>query len=278
MARPIWKGGISFGLVYIPVTVFSAEQSSDLHFHLLDNRNHARIRYQKINEQTRKEVPWNNIVKGYEFEKNHYVIIEDAEFEKTASQHPQVVDIQSFVDQKSLGSVYFEKPYYLVPSKQGEKAYVLLRETLLRTKKIAIAKVLIKTKEYLSAVIPYQNSLILNILRFPEEIRNSKEFDLPEAGMKSYKITPKEWSLAEQLVKAMSTPWDPKNYKDESHEIMMKWIDAKIKKRKSVTAPTLEKREQKSNLIDFMTALKKSIEAKESKKSARKKVKTKTAR
>src|SRR5207302_10301258 len=137
---------------------------------------------------------------------------------KTASQAPQVVDIQSFVDQKSLPSVYFEKPYYLVPTKQGEKAYVLLRETLLHTKKIAISKVLIRTKQYLSVVMPYQNSLVLNLLRFPEEIREPAQFSMPEVGMKTYKITQKELALAEQLVKTMSASWDPKEYKDESHE------------------------------------------------------------
>ncbi len=269
MARPIWKGGISFGLVYIPVTLFSAEQASHLHFHLLDSRNNARIRYQKINEQTGKEVPWEKIVKGYEFEKNNYIIIEESEFEKTASQSPQVVDIQSFVDQKSLPSVYFEKPYYLVPTKQGEKAYVLLREILLHTKKIAISKVLIRTKQYLSVVMPYENSLVLNILRFPEEIREPGEFSMPEAGTKKYKITQKELALAEQLVKTMSGHWDPKEYKDESHEILMKWIEKSIKKRKSVLSPIADKKDLKNkkvNLIDFMTVLKKSIKDKEEQK------------
>lgn len=259
MARPIWKGGISFGLVYIPVTLFSAEHSSTLPFHLLDKRNHARIRYQRINEQTGKPVPWENIVKGYEFEKDHYILIEESEFEKTASESSQVVDIQSFVDHQSLDSVYFEKPYYLVPSKQGEKPYILLRETLIRTNKVGIAKVLIRTKEYLSVVIPYQNSLVLNLLRFPEEIRKPQEYSIPTSGLKSYKLGPTELKLAEQLVKAMSTSWDPKNYRDESHALLTQWIDAKIKKKKVIASPKTEKKRQDNHLIDFMTILKKSI-------------------
>lgn len=268
MSRPIWKGSISFGLVSIPVTLYSAEKDSVIHFKLLDNRNHARIHYQRINEETGKEVPWNDVVKGYEFEKENYVVLDEKDFEKIATENTRLVEIEDFIDQKSLDPVYFEKPYYLVPSKSGQKGYALLHQTLQRTKKIGIAKVMIRTRQYLAAVLPYKNALILNTLRFVSEIRTPKEYDIPESDLKNHKVSPKEIQMAELLVKSMSSKWDPKKYHDKNHEILETIIEAKIHKGKSVTPHKIfrKSKQPKGKLIDFMELLKQSIKEKDKRK------------
>lgn len=273
MARPIWKGNISFGLVYIPVSLCSAEKpSSELHFHLLDKRNHNRVRYERVNVSTGKEVPWEEIEKAYEFEKGNYVVVDQKELEKTAYENSQTVELENFVDKDAVNSLYYIKPYYLIPTKQGEKGYVLLRETLERTKKIGIAKVVIRTRQHLAAIIPYKNVLVLNLIRFSNEVRDIDEFSIPTGDLKSYKVSPKEIEMAEKLIKSMSLKWNPKKYRDENRELLHKWIQHKVKHGKAVsTGETAEeskprKTKKTAEVIDFMSLLKKSIENKDIKK------------
>ncbi len=262
MARPIWKGTISFGLVNIPVTLFSATSHTALNFHLLDKRNHARIQYERINAVTKKEVPWHEIVKAYEFEKGNYVIVDEKELEKTIAENTQTVEIENFIDQKSLDPIYYEKPYFLVPTKQGEKGYVLLREILKREHKVGIVKVVLRTREYLAALLPYKNCLVLNILRYYKEINPIEELNLT-TDIKQYKITSKEIDMAEQLVVSMTEKWDPRKYHDKNRELLKNWIQKRIKKHKSITAPLAEKTKgDKGQVIDFMTLLKKSLHEK----------------
>jgi DNA end-binding protein Ku len=262
MSRPIWKGHITFGLVNIPVVLHSAEKNFDLHFRLLDSRNHARVRYEKVNEETGEEVPWQDIVKGYEYEEGRYVVLGDEDFQKVAVEVNKSVEIESFVDGEQIGYVYFDKPYYLVPDKKGEKGYVLLREVLQRSKKVGIAKVVIRTRQYLAALLPEGNVLVLHLLRFHQEIRDTAQLEIPGPNIKSYKITDKELSLAQQLVDSMSTEWQPKLYHDDYRDALMKWIEKKAKTAGHPVAASRQKEEQGSRgkVIDMMGLLKKSVQ------------------
>lgn len=263
MTRPIWKGHITFGLVTIPVVVHSAEKQFDLHFRLLDSRNHARVRYERVNEETGEEVPWQDIVKGFEYEEGRYVLLNDADFEKVAIEVNKSVEIENFVNGKDIGYEYFDKPYYLVPDKKGEKVYVLLREVLRRSGKIGIAKVVIRTRQYLAALIPQGQVLLLELLRFYQEIRNVKELDVPGASMKSYKISEKELTLAQQLVESMSTKWEPQCYQDDYRDALLQWIEKKSKNAQSRTSVPPVAKEEKSGsgqVVDIMSLLKKSVQ------------------
>lgn len=280
MPRPIWKGNISFGLVYIPVTLYPAiEAKSEIHFHLMDNRNHARVRYQRVNEETGKEVPWDEIVKAYEFDKGNYVTVDQKELEQVAAQQFQTVEIEGFIDKAVLASVYFDKPYYLIPDKHGEKGYLLLLETLLKTQKIGIARVVIKTRQHLACLVPYKNALVLNLLRFPDEIRDVTEFQFAKMDLKKQKVSTKEIDMAERLVRNMTLKWNPKKYHDESKKLLRDIIQKKIKKGKGIELEPAKEEVQegqvghKAKVVDFMDLLKRSVEAKgktmnSSKKSA----------
>jgi DNA end-binding protein Ku len=261
MPQAIWKGHISFGLINIPVVLYSAEDRSDLHFHMVDSRNQARIRYERINEATGEEVPWDSVTKAYEYDDDHhYVLLNDEDFKKADVEASQSVDIESFVDRKSVDCLYFEKPYILVPGKKAEKGYVLLRETLKRTDKIGIAKVVIRTRQYMSALMPRGDALYLNLLRYHQEIRDPSEFDLPKGNVAHYHISKKEIEMAEQLVESISSEWKPEKYKDEYRAKLMKWINEKIRSGDKAGPPkTKEKGETITEGVDLMELLKKSM-------------------
>lgn len=261
MKKPIWEGNISFGLINIPVTLYSAEKKSNLHFHLMDKRNKARIRYDRINEVTGKRVGWQDIVKAYEYEKGNYVIIDQDALSKMLPQNGHAIEILNFIDQKSLNIIFFEKPYYLSPSKFGNKGYVLLRETLKKTGRVAMAKVMIKTHQYLAAIVPQGDMLLLNILRFPEEIEKATSIPVPDKDIKDYKISAAELRMSENLVHSMTVKWNAKKYHNENQELIMKWIDKKIKGKKVVAAKK-QKSMTKDNVVDFMKLLEKSIKNK----------------
>lgn len=255
--RALWDGNISFGLINIPVTLHSAEKKSDLSFHLLDKKNHARIHYERVNEITGKKVAWQNIVKGYEYEKGNYVIIEEEQLAKLLPQNGHAIDIENFIPAKELDVLYYERPYYLAPTKFGNKGYVLLRETLAKTQKIAIGRVMIRTRQYLAAIIPQANALILDLLRYPEEVVSMASLSIPEQDIKSYKISGKEMDMAEKLVKNMTTHWNPKKYPNQNRDILMTWIEKKVKGKK-IVSPKRPKAAQ-GNVVDFMELLKKSM-------------------
>lgn len=166
MARSIWKGDISFGLVSIPISLVSTEENNDIHFHLLNSKTKARVRYQRVDEDTGKEVPWNDIVKGYEYDKGSYIIVNDEAFEKASPELFKTIDIEEFVDSKEIDSLYYSKPYYLIPERKNKKAYVLLREALKKTKKVGVARVILRTKEYLSIILPHDYTLLLYLIHF----------------------------------------------------------------------------------------------------------------
>jgi len=264
MARPIWKGHISFGLVNIPITLYSAEERFDLHFKLLDSRDNAKIRYSRVNETTGEEVPWDQIVKGYEYDDDKYVIVDDEEFKKVAVEATRTIEIEDFVDRDSVDYVYFDKPYFVAPDKKNQKGYVLLREVLRKTGKVGIAKVVIHTREYLSALFVMGDVLVLDLLRFRQELRNPDEFELPEGSLSDFKITKKEVELAEKLVEAMTTEWQPEKYQDDYRDELMKWIQKKAKSGGLEVPPESpeEPEEEGGKVIDMMELLKKSVEGK----------------
>ena len=201
----IWKGYITFGLVNIPVVLYSAEKpQQEVHFKLLDKSNLAPIKYSRINEKTGKEVAWNNIVKGYEYEPGTYAILTDEDFNEIARENLKAIEIEDFVDIDELGTMYFERPYYLVPARGGDKGYVLLREILKSTNKVGIARVMIRTHQYLAAVMPYETAIVINTLRYPQEIKDPSEMKLPEEPISHYKVSKKEFTIAKQLVETMT--------------------------------------------------------------------------
>lgn len=261
MPRPIWKGYITFGLVNIPVVLYSAEKKFDINFRLLDSRDKARVRYMRINEQTGEEVPWQDVAKGYEYDENNYILVHDKELKELAGEHSKTIQIEAFINTKELSCMQFDRPYYLVPDKKGDKGYVMLREILSATKKIGIAKVIIHTREYLAALMPYEKAIVLNLLHYQQEMRKPSEFDLPSDNLKTYKISAKEMEIARQLVDSMTTKWKPDAYHDEYRDALQKWIEDKIhhqkpKKTKSRSPAAT------SNVINFVDLLKKSLKDK----------------
>jgi DNA end-binding protein Ku len=270
MARPIWKGHITFGLVNIPVTLYSAEHRCDMHFRMLDSRNQAQVHYERINEETGEEVPWNEIVKAYEFDKGNYVVLKDEDFKKAAPEQTKAIDIEHFIDQQELEPVYYEKPYYLVPDKQGIKSYVLLRESLKNTCKIGIAKVVIHTREHLAAVLPYKNGLLLDILRFEQEIKPVEMFDIPKAKAANYHIQDRELEIASELINSMSAKWQPKHYHDTYRETLMKWIEQKASGKKPA-AKSKKAPEKEADVVDLMALMKQSLQKNPQKPGSKKK-------
>jgi DNA end-binding protein Ku len=262
-ARPIWSGTISFGLLNIPVQLMSGERHVDLHFRMLDSRNNARIRYERVNEETGEEVPWKEIVKAFEYDKGSYVVIEKEDFEKAAPESTESVDIEAFIDASAIGPEYFEKPYYLVPAKKAEKGYVLLRETLKRLKTAGLARVVIRTREYLSLVMPRDDALMLMLLRYPQEIVSEEEYAFPDKKVSAYRVNQKELDMAETLVKSMIGEWNPDEYHDDFRERLTKVIEARIKAKGGVRAPSAEEvampKNASTNVVDFMSLLQKSI-------------------
>jgi DNA end-binding protein Ku len=260
MARPIWKGHISFGLINIPVTLYPAEQRSELHFNLIDNRNKARIRYQRVNERTGEEVAWENIVKGYEYDENEYVLLGDADFKQADVKATQTVELEDFVAADEISGIYFDKPYYLVPSKAGIKGYVLLRETLKKTKKVGIARVVIRTREYAAALFPKGRGLVLDLLRYEEELRKESDYDLPAEDIEQHKVSAREIEMAERFIESLTGTWQPQKYKDQYRERLMDWIEKKAKTGMVKVAEEEPAEAEPTLGEDIMQLLRKSLE------------------
>ncbi|MEA2691552.1 MAG: end-binding protein Ku [Acidobacteriota bacterium] len=257
MPRSIWKGSISFGLVNIPVGLYSAEKRQEVQFHLLDKRDKSPIHYQRVSEKTGKEVPWGDIVRGYEYEEGRYVILSDEDLKRANPEATQTVDILDFVDAADIPTVFFDKPYYLGPDKKGAKSYALLRETLVKTGKVGIAKVVIRTRQYLSAVVPQGDVLILNLLRFAHELRDAGEVEVPHgrAG-----VTDRELEMAERLVDGMVSDWDPEKYRDNYENDLMGLIEKRVKSGDTAEVEAPAPRKQAGNVVDLMALLKRSVE------------------
>lgn len=265
MQRALWKGAISFGLVHIPVELFSAEKHADLDLTLLDRRDFSRIGYKRVNKKTGEEVAWDNIVKGYEYERDQYVVLSDEDLRRANVEATQTIDILAFVDARQIPLSYYEQPYYLVPTKQGGKVYALLRETLRHADKIGVAQVVIHTKQHLAALYVMGNAIVLDTLRYDDEIRSVDEFDLPKANHKDTGISEKELKMALTLVDGMAEDWKPSNYHDTYREDVLALVKKKIKAHQTKTITLPEKAEnapRKAEVIDLMALLKRSIAGK----------------
>ena len=254
MARPIWKGMISFGLVSVPVALHSAGDSHQLAFSMLDKRDFSPVGYKRYNKKTGKEVPWKDIVKGYEYEKDRYVVLSDEDFRRANVQHSKSVEIATFVAAGSIPPQYFETPYYLVPDERGQKVYALLRETLRTTGKVGIGQVVIRTTHHLAAVVPIDDVLMMITMRYANEIREHKSFDLPPLSLKSAGVTAKELERARKLIEDMAGPWNPEAFEDTYNEDLMHRIEEKVERgeTKVLTKPEGEKAERRSaQVIDL---------------------------
>ncbi len=261
MARPIWKGHISFGLVSVPVELYSAEVRSDISFHLIDSRNAARVRYERINSETGEEVPWDKIVKGYEYSDGSYVLLSDEEMERASVEMARTIEIEQFVDATTIDVRYFERPYLIVPGKGGEKGYVLLREAAAKQEMAGIATIVIRARQHLAALLVQGDALILEMLRYPQELRDGEDYNIPSGGYRKYKVSEKEIDLAAQLIEGMSDEWKPDAFHDEYRDALMKLIERKIKSGKTEVIEDIadEEPEEEPKTINFMDVLKRSV-------------------
>jgi DNA end-binding protein Ku len=229
MPRAIWTGTVGFGLVQIPIALHTAEDRAELDMTLLDKRNFAPVGYERVNKKTGKPVAWENIVKGYEHSSGKFVVLTDRDFEEANVEATRQIDIQDFVEFADVDPRYIERPYYMAPLKAGKKSYALLRETLRRTGKAGIGKVVIRTRQHLAAVVAHEEALVLVLLRFADELREAKDLELPSTNLKTLGVTPKELSMAERLVDGLTTKFQPERYEDEYRRDLMRLIQRKVK-------------------------------------------------
>jgi DNA end-binding protein Ku len=249
--KAIWTGAIGFGLVNIPVRIFSATMDHELDLDMLDKKDHSRIRYKRVNEGTGKEVAWENIVKGYDYN-GKYIILTDEDFEAASPKKNKIIEVSRFVEEHDIESIFFETPYYLEPQKAGEKAYALLREALKKSGKVGLASFVLRTKESLCVLKPIDNGIVLNKIRFAREIRDMKELALPAASS----IKPSELKMATELIKHLTGPFQIEKYKDTYKDELLRLIRAKAKGKKT-TEPKLRVIHGKSQ--DLMEQLKASL-------------------
>lgn len=228
MARSIWKGSIAFGLVNIPVAPTSAESRTDIQLHMVDSQNHARIRYERVNADTGEEVPWDRMVKGYEHDDGQFILLTDDDLDAVQPKLTKTIEITEFVALEEIDPILFDKPYYLEPDKRGRKAYALLREALRSTAKAGISKLVIRTREYLSAMFVREDALMLMLLRFPQEIRATSKLELPASDSKEWQPAKKEMDLATRLIGEMTEKWQPEDFHDEYRSALMEFIEKKI--------------------------------------------------
>jgi DNA end-binding protein Ku len=254
--RAIWKGSISFGLVNIPIALYPATRREELSFRLLRASDLSPVNYKRVAEKDGREVPWDQIVKGYEYEKGKYVVLKDEDFQRVDLEATQTVDIQDFVETDEIDPMYFYKPYYLEPQKGGDKAYVLLRDALTQTKKVGIAKVVIKTRQYLAGVKPEDGVLILELMHFAEELADPEKLHVPK------KLEPgkREMDMAKALVGTMSSKWNPEKYHDDYREALMEVIEEKVEAGGKEIEEKPKKAPKPTKVIDLVSVLQKSLE------------------
>jgi DNA end-binding protein Ku len=266
MPRTLWKGAISFGLVHIPVGLYSAEKRNSFDLTMLDRRTMKPVGFKRYNKETGEDVSWDDIVKGYEYEKDRYVVLTEEDFKRANVEATQTVDILSFVDGAEIPPMYFETPYYLAPDKRGDKGYALLRETLLQTGKVGIANVVIRTRQYVAALLPVGKVIVMNTLRYANELRSADEFDVPSRDLKAVGISPREVEMARRLVDGMSDQWKPEQFRDTYHEDLLALIETRVQagQTEAITEPagTEEERPAGGDVIDLMALLKRSVESK----------------
>jgi DNA end-binding protein Ku len=260
-SRTLWKGAITFGLVHIPVGLHTASIEQGVDFDWLDKRSMDPVGYKRINKRTGKEIDKDNIVKGVEYDDGKYVVISPEEIEAVYPRTTQTIEIQRFIDANDIPFVYLERPYYVAPINKGQKVYALLREVLIKTGKVGLAKVVIATKQHLAVLVPSGKVLVLNLLRWGDEVKPLDGLDLPAEGVKGTRVSAAEMKMAEQLVGDMSGKWEPADFKDEFKHAVMKIVDKKVKAgdTETVIQPEEEAPEDSSNVIDLTELLQRSL-------------------
>ena len=264
MARAIWKGSISFGLVNIPIALYPATRREEFKFRLLRKSDLSPVSYKRVAEKDGKEVPWDQIVKGYEYEKGKYVVLKDEDFERVDLEATQTVDIQDFVDQEEIDPIFFYKPYYLEPQKGGDKAYALLRDALKDSNKVGIAKVVIKTRQYLAGVKPEDGVLVLELMHFADELADPGKLHVP----KKTEVGKREMNMAKSLIDSMSSKWNPEKYRDDYREALMEVIEEKVETGGKEIEEKPKKARKPTKVIDLVSVLQKSLEQTGGKKKA----------
>ena len=257
MPHSIWNGSLSFGLVSIPVGLYPAESPDDLNLTLLDRRNLSRVGYKKFNKKTGAPIGEKDLVRAYETSKGKFVVLSDNDFARANPKATQTVEIFGFVGAGDIPPIYFDKPYFIVPQKAGAKAYALLREALLRSERVGLARLVVRTRQYLAAIYPLDEAIIVNLLRFGHELRDPAAYEFPKRGP----VNAKEIQLAEKLIEGMDETWNPKEYKDEYRDDLLALIKKKAKsggkgdEEEAEVAPE----EPMAEVVDLMALLKKSL-------------------
>ena len=264
MARAIWKGSISFGLVNIPIALYPATRREELKFRLLRKSDLSPVNYKRVAEKDGKEIAWDQIVKGYEYEKGKYVVLKDEDFQRVDLEATQTVDIQDFVDQEEIDPMFFYKPYYLEPQKGGDKAYALLRDALKNSGKVGIAKVVIKTRQHLAGVKPEDGALVLELMHFADELADTGKLHVP----KKTEVGKREMNMAKSLIDSMSAKWNPEKYKDDYREALMEVIEEKVEAGGKEIEEKPKKAPKPTKVIDLVSVLQKSLEQTGKKKKA----------
>lgn len=262
--RAVWKGAVSFGLVYIPVHLHTAARNSAIDLDLLDSRDFSKVGYKRYNKRTGKEVEWSQIVKGYEHKKGEYVALTDEDFRQANVEASQTIDIVTFVERAAVPPEYFEQPYYLEPAEGGEKTYTLLRETMRGSSRVAIGSFVIRARQHFCAIFAREKALMLNTLRFAEELVDATDLELPAVGSKAAKVTSGELAMARRLVEEMTGEWKPEAFKDTYRRDLMRRIKQKVSKRQThVLTPAVEAADERpsAEIIDLMAVLRRSLKS-----------------
>jgi DNA end-binding protein Ku len=246
--RSIWTGAIGFGLVNIPIKMYSAVQGSELDLDMLDKKDHANIKFKRVNEHTGKEVAWENIVKGYKLD-NRYIVLNDEDFAKASPEKTKIIEIAEFVEESEIDSIYYETPYYLEPERSGSKAYALLRDALHKTGKVGFGSFVLRNKEGLCLIKPMEDILVLCRIRWAQEIRPTDEITVPAGSPK-----PAELKMAVELISQLSGPFDITSYKDTYTDALMKLIKAKAKGKKPATPALRVVHKQGTDLLSQLKA------------------------
>jgi DNA end-binding protein Ku len=263
--RVLWKGAISFGLVHIPVALYSATTDHGIDFDWLDKRTMDPVGYKRINKKTGREIAREQIVKGIEYEDGEYVVLSDKEIAAAYPKTTQTIEIETFVPANGIPFVYLERPYYVAPINRGAKVYALLRETLQRSERVGVARVVIQTKQHLAVLVPVGPGLVLNLLRWGADIRSWKDLPLPSEDAKKAGLSERELKMAKQLVEDMSAEWDPTEFKDEFKDEILRLVDRKVKAGQTETVTQPEPEEGQSTeskgakIIDLTELLQRSL-------------------
>ena len=253
MARALWKGAISFGLVHIPVELYPAEERKEFKFSMLDKRDFSPVGYKRYSKKSGKEVDWNNVVKGYEYEKDRYIVLTDEDFDAVPVESSRAIDIVQFVDLEEIDPMLYKKSYYLVPDETGAKAYALLREAMSQDGKVGIAKVSFRDKEHLAALRFRDDAFVLETMYWPDEIRAAEFGDVDV----NVKVRDQELEMARQLIEGLTADWNPEEFTDEYREALLRIVEAKINGEEI----ELVAAEPTAKVVDLMAALKASVAA-----------------